>query len=87
MAFCVSLTAHSTKLGGRSASIYVLLLQAKKKPGATQVRAPGFDGHNLLFKRSRMGQVGWVMCTHIWRFSLEWENVHIHGTNDQGGAA
>jgi hypothetical protein len=25
------------------------------------------------------------MCTHIWRFLLEWRNVHKYGYNNQRG--
>src|SRR3989344_298988 len=31
-------------------------------------------------------QDGGVMCTHIWRLSLEWRNVSPYGRNNKGGA-
>ena len=34
-------------------------------------------------QRLPVTQEAQVMCTHIWRFSLEWVNEHMYGQNNQ----
>lgn len=41
------------------------------------IRNEVIDHNKKLFKTAR--QAGVVMCTHIWRFPLEWGNGYIYG--------